>query len=198
MNNNPNNWPETHFKAYLSHYNKFGTYVAVYEDAVTSLYKRVSEGRDTPDMVCFPLLFLMRHTLELGYKYSIYHLSCFNGTNFMPEGKGQEGHRLQKLHERLKTEYDLAFQMGVFRDRDQDTFNDYYAYTEASMNRFDILDIRSTKLRYPNSDETGTFEAETIVNLLELKDEFDKAMTLLNTMADVLESRRSKGKEPLS
>lgn len=186
--NNPRNLPRGHFRAYVSHYPTFGAYAALYEDAVNSLFKRVSEGNDTPDMVCFPLLFLMRHTLELGYKYSIFHLCASNGTEFKPTGNGGERHSLDLLHKRLKDEYDLAFSRGVFPNGDEESFQKYYALTEASMKRFEKLDKSSTRSRFPNEDESKAFPMET-VDLLELKEEFDKAMILLNTMADVIGSR---------
>jgi hypothetical protein len=41
-------------------------------------------------MVGIPLLFLMRHTLELGYKFSLFNLCELNGTSFTPEAPGGE------------------------------------------------------------------------------------------------------------
>jgi hypothetical protein len=70
-NNNPRHLHEGHFIAFLGNYPKFSTYVAFYENAVETLFKQVSQGNETADMVGLPLLFLMRHTLELGYKYSL-------------------------------------------------------------------------------------------------------------------------------
>ncbi len=180
--NNPKRLHEGHFTAFITHYPKFSTFVAFYQDAVESLFKRVSQGNDTPDMVAFPLLFLMRHTLELGYKYSLFHLCALNSTKFDPQN--MERHSLVKLHKRLGTEYYGALANGSFPDSDKESFEKYYALTAASMKRFDALDGSSTKTRFPNSDESPAFSQT--VNLLELKNEFDEAMILLTTMADVI------------
>jgi hypothetical protein len=184
-NNNPKHLHDGHFTAWVGNYPKFSTYVAFYQDAVEILFKRVSMGNETADSVAFPLLFLMRHTLELGYKYSLFHLCALNSTIFDP--KNVEGHSLVKLHKRLGTEYHLAVGNGSLPESDKESFDRYYALTASSMKRFEELDASSTKTRFPNSDESPNFVPGTTVNLLELKNEFDDAMILLTTMADVID-----------
>ena len=183
--NNPRRLHEGNFKAFVSHYPTFSAFVAFYKDAVESLYRRVSEGNDTPDQIAFPLLFLMRHTLELGYKYSLVHLCARNSTVFDPQKV--ERHSLLMLHKRLKSEYDAATANGVLPESDKESFEKYYALTEASMKRFEDLDASSTRTRFPSVDESSVFAEGTTINILELKNEFDDAMILLTTMADVID-----------
>lgn len=45
------------------------------------------ERNETADMVAIPLLFLMRHTMELGYKSSISKLCALNGYCIHSGGK---------------------------------------------------------------------------------------------------------------
>ena len=71
-------------------------------------------------------------------------------------------------------------------ESDKESFDKYYALTESSMMRFEGLDPSSTRTRFPNVDESPVFAEGTTVNLLELKNEFDDAMILLTTMADVI------------
>ena len=184
-NNNPRHLHEGHFIAFLGNYPKFSTYVAFYENAVENLFKQVSQGNETADMVGLPLLFLMRHTLELGYKYSLFHLCALNSTKFDPVNV--EKHSLAKLHKRLGTEYHIAIEKGSLPETDKESFDKYYALTESSMKRFESLDSSSTKTRFPNFDETPVFVQGTTINLLELKNEFDEAMIHLTTMADVID-----------
>jgi hypothetical protein len=183
-NNNPKRLHEGHFLAFVGNYPKFSTYVAFYQNAVESLFKGVSEGNETSDTVAFPLLFLMRHTLELGYKYSLFHLCALNSTAFDPQNV--EKHSLGKLHKRLGLEYHTAIENGSLPDSDQESFNEYYALTASAMKQFEGLDASSTKTRFPNADESPVFAQGTKLNLLELKNEFDDAMVLLTTMADVI------------
>ena len=187
-NNNPRQLHEGHFTAFLGNYPKFSTYVAFYENAVETLFKKVSQGNETADIVGLPLLFLMRHTLELGYKYSLFRLCALNTTIFDPKNlKNGEGHSLVKLHKRLGVEYQTAIGNGSLPESDKESFNEHYTLTELSMKRFEALDASSTKTRFPNTDESPVFAQGTTVNLLELKNEFDEAMVLLTTMGDVID-----------
>jgi hypothetical protein len=65
--NNPRHLSEHHFTAHIGRYANFSAYVAFYEHAVERLFCEVSERNETADMAPVPLLFLMRHTMELGY-----------------------------------------------------------------------------------------------------------------------------------
>jgi hypothetical protein len=112
-------------------------------------------------------------------------LCALNSTKFDPVNV--EKHSLAKLHKRLGTEYHIAIEKGSLPETDKESFDKYYALTESSMKRFESLDSSSTKTRFPNFDETPVFVQGTTINLLELKNEFDEAMILLTTMADVID-----------
>jgi hypothetical protein len=184
--NNPCNLHDGHFTAHIGLYPKFSTFIASYTDSIERLYKLVSEGNETADSVGIPLLFLMRHTLELGYKFSLVYLCEHNSTVFNPEDrKNGERHSLMLLHKRLGMEYSQALKKGIVPGTDHG-FDDLYAFTEKGMRLFEELDERSTKLRFPKIDESPAFGREKKVNLLDAKNAFDDAMTLLTTMADVI------------
>ena len=95
-NNNPRGLHEQHFIARVGRYSNFSAYIQFYEHAVERLYCEVSEHNETADMAAVPLLFLMRHTIELGYKFSLFHLCQLNGSSFEPEAKNGEGHSFAK------------------------------------------------------------------------------------------------------
>lgn len=184
--NNPRKRRDGLFLAHIGLYPKFSAFVASYTFCIETLFKSVSEGNETADVVAVPLLFLMRHTLELGYKFSLVHLCERNSTIFDPEErKNGERHSLTRLHERLGLEYSQALKKGIVPKSDQG-FDDLYALTEKGMRLFDKLDERSTKLRFPNIDESPSFGREEPVSLLDAKNAFDDAMILLTSMADVI------------
>ena len=60
------------------------------------------------------------------------------------------------------------------------------------MRFFDKLDEASTKLRFPNTNESPAFDRNNPVNLLDAKNVFDDAMTLFTTMADVIAEDESR------
>jgi hypothetical protein len=185
-NNNPRQLHERHFTARVGQYANFSAYLAFYERAVERLYCDVSEHNETADMVGIPLLFLMRHTLELGYKFSLFHLCELNGTSFTPEAPGCEGHSFERLHNRLQLEYSKACDAGHVSEKDHDVIKEYFASTEKAIKLFDTLDKKSTKFRYPIDQQIPVFPAGTEINLLEMKNACDEAMGLLGTVIDVI------------
>ena len=185
-NNNPNNLREQHFTAHIGRCRSFSEYVLFYEHSIEKLFRDLSEGNGTPDLIAFPLLFLMRHTMELGYKFSLFHLCKLNSSPFSPEAKGGERHSLMELHERLGLEFSEAQRLGYASAKDREEFDEHYSVTEKGMRLFDELDQPATKLRFPNSDQRPVFPENKVVNLLELKNAFDEAMILLDTVVDVV------------
>ena len=185
-NNNPRGFHEQYFNARVGRYANFGAYLHGYEHAVERLYCEVSEHNETADMVAVPLLFLMRHTIELGYKFSLFNLCQLNGTSFEPEAKNAEGHSFQKLHQRLRMEYSKALADGHVADKDHEVIEEYFAKTEKGMKLFDALDNKSTKFRYPTDKRSPVFHEDTEINLLEMKNACDEALELLGTVIDVI------------
>jgi hypothetical protein len=175
--NNPRNLHEGHFMAHVGLYSKFNVFMSFYEDAVNKLYREVSEGNETADSIAMPLLFLMRHTMELGYKYTIAEICEMNGTKYNPT---DDRHYFYKLHPRLKEEFYKLWQNGGVSDDKKRSFDEYYEITEAAMLWFDKIDPNGVNFRYPG------FAHDKKVNLLEVKNKFDEAMTLLTVTVDVI------------
>jgi hypothetical protein len=125
-NNNPRNLHEGHFTAHVGLYSKFDVFMSFYQDSVDKLYREVSEGNVTADQIAMPLLFIMRHTLELGYKYTITKICEFNGTTYHAK---RDRHFLKTLDSRLKQEFDVLYQNGGVNDGKKEGFDDYYKST---------------------------------------------------------------------
>ncbi len=186
QDNNPRQLPQQLFNARIGRSANFGAYLALYEHAVERLYCEVSEHNETADMAGIPLLFLMRHTMELGYKFSLFHLCELNGSSFTPEAKGCEGHSFDKLHKRLRLEYSKALSTGHVAAKDHEVIEEYFAATERAIKLFDALDEKSTKLRYPIDRQIPVFPEDIQINLLEMKNAYDEAIGLLGTVIDVI------------
>jgi hypothetical protein len=117
--------------------------------------------------------------MELGYKFTITKICQLNGTEYKPKS---DRHSLNKLHTRLREEFDKLWHSGGVSDNKKDGFDEYYELTEAAMVRFDELDPAGENFRYPEAD----FDPNKKVNLLEVKNKFDEAMTLLTFTVDVI------------
>ncbi len=150
-----------------------------YKDAVDTLFREISTGKETAESVAIPLLFLMRQTLELGYKYTIAEICLLNGTIYNPK---KDLHFLKKLHNRLRTEFDTLWTNGGVTNNKKSSFDEYYVITGIAMEWFDAIDPKGENFKYPQ----GSFKSNEKVNLLEVKDKFDEAMTLLAFTVDVI------------
>ena len=83
--NNPHNLRPGLFVLNLCFFRKFATYLFSYEQAVELLYGEVATGKQTAEMVGPPLVFLMRHSLELGYKFTVSELYRLSGSDYGPD-----------------------------------------------------------------------------------------------------------------
>ncbi len=153
--------------------------MSFYQDAVDKLYRGVSESNETADSIALPLLFLMRQTMELGYKYTIMEICRLNGTSYNPK---TDLHFLKKLHSKLKKEFDTLWQNDVVSDSKKASFDEHYEFTEIAMLWFDEIDPSGENFRYPQL----SFTSDKKANLLEVKNKFDEAMTLLAFTVDVI------------
>src|SRR6266852_1262804 len=117
MENNPRGLPENHFTAHIGLYPTFNAFLLFYEHSIQRLFSDLSEGNGTPDLVAIPLLFLMRHAIELGYKFSLQALCEMNSSRFAPEEN--ERHSLIKLHRRLGSEFKIAAKEGRVSQEDR-------------------------------------------------------------------------------
>jgi hypothetical protein len=101
--------------------------------------------------------------------------------------KGKRLHRLRALHEAFRPHFiAVVKELHVGRDI-ADEFDRRCKDLEKLMKLFDYIDRGSFSFRYPvNKKQRVVFEHNTTMNLLEVKDLYDKAMVLLSYTASVL------------
>ncbi|MCI0627227.1 MAG: hypothetical protein L0387_37200 [Acidobacteria bacterium] len=188
--NNPKGFPEGVFAARVGWYQSFGHYLFSYEKAVELLYQKVASGEETPDSIVAPLVFLMRHSLELGYKYTLVELHYLNEVPYDSKKFGH--HSLRSLHAALKEWFGKVAAKWSLSESMLEDFARRYDKTQAGMEEFDQLDSSSFRFRYPIDKKTGNlvFSGGETVNLLSLKQLYDDAMILLRHTADVLSPAR--------
>lgn len=165
--------------------NSFGGYLGCYEQAVERLFKSIDQNQEPIDLIAPPLLFLMRHSMELGYKFTLWELHQMNGEPYDP--KKYKNHRLDQLHEALQAQHKKAVEKYDLPDTEVENFAEYCIKTEAGLKKFHALDADSFSFRYP-IDNSGkpNFARDQTVDLVALKHLYDDAMILLRHTADVL------------
>lgn len=175
-------WP---LVAHVGLYQSFGSYLGSYTQAVERLFNAVQSGQDAVDVIAPPLLFLMRHAMELGYKYTLWELHQMNDEPYDPKAYGN--HKLRELHRALSVQHEKAVAKYDLPGSEVENFQEYYTKTEAGMNQFEAMDATSFTFRYP-IDKTGApnLPRDQTVDLQAIKQAFDDAMILLRHTADVL------------
>ncbi len=163
----------------------FASYLTAYEHAVEQLFDSVVSGREPAELIAPPLLFLMRHTMELGYKFTLWELCEMNGNPY--DFQRFNDHRLGELHDALRETHRKAVDKYGLPETHVENFEEYCEKTEAGMKQFSQLDFNSMNFRYP-TDKKGNLSlpSEATVDLVAFKRLFDDAMVLLRHTTDVL------------
>ena len=163
----------------------FASYLGAYEHAVRQLFDSVVSGREPAELIAPPLLFLMRHSMELGYKFTLWELHEMIGEPY--DFQRFKDHRLGELHQALREAHRKAVAKYDLPESHVENFEEYCEKTEAGMKRFSKLDFNSMSFRYPvNNQGSPSLPREETVDLVALKQVFDDAMVLLCHTADVL------------
>jgi len=177
------------FEAYLGNYLNYWSYLGTYQNAFNALVEDVERTDLHVDRIAYPMLFIARHCLELGFKANIRYFKTYSEkTDFTTS----DSHNLKdlfggfKLHIRatvknLKDKHDI--------DVDQDDLKDFENYckeVETLTNQFDIIDNGSFSFRYPvDKNNNNVFKHDDRINLLDVKEVLDKAMILLHHTSDL-------------
>jgi hypothetical protein len=159
-------------------------YLICYEKSANILFESVDKGRVPVDYIAAPMLFLMRHSIELGYKININFLAQFSQ---LKDEVDNTQHFLRKLHEALKKHFVASIDILEIPEDIVKSFQEVAKDTEKSMTFFDMVDKASYNFRY-EKDKSGqkVFDRNTTINLLQVKNDYDKAMSLLKYTRDVL------------
>ncbi len=177
------------FEAYIGRYLNFWSYLNAYQTAFNGLVDDVDQNRISIDTVAYPMLFMARHSLELGFKANIRYFEKYSERK---DFTNSDSHNLKdlfngfKLHinatvKALKVKHDIDVEEGDMKE-----FDNYCAEVEKLTVQFDILDRGSYIFRYPVDKKNNVvFEYSDTINLLDIKEVFDKSMILLRYTADV-------------
>lgn len=172
------------YEARIGFYTTFGSYLGAYREAFEILFAQIEEKNVRVNVISYPLLFLARHSLELGYKLNINYLAKYSR---LKDKVNWDRHYLRELHEAFGLHFRaVVHELNISKDI-ADEFNTRYTEVEKLMKAFDDIDRGSFSFRYPVDTERKTvFKHEDTVNLLDVKELYEKAMVLVCHTADVL------------
>ncbi len=177
------------FNAHIGNYLSFGSYLSSYKQAFDVLMNNVYDSNFHVDRLAYPILFIARHCMELGFKTNIrYFIKYSEKDDFRKAGT----HDLEnlfaafKLHvlatiKNLKDKYNIDVE-----EVDKKEFNNYCNEVERLTATLHSLDRGSDSFRYPvDKNNNNSFEQNQTINLLEVKKLYDQSMILLTYTADV-------------
>ena len=177
------------YEVFLGYHQTFWSYLNSYQKAFDILIEDIEKNDLYVDRIAYPMLFMVRHSLELGFKANIRYFQTYSEKNDLANS---DSHNLKKLFEgfkihiketikNLKTKYSIEVEKEDIKE-----FNHYCNEVEKLTNEFEILDNGSFSFRYPiDKSNNKVFNTNDKINLLDVKELFDKAMTLLFHTQDV-------------
>lgn len=175
------------YEAYLGNYLSFGGYLGAYQNAFNVLVEDVERTDLHVDRIAYPMLFIARHCLELGFKANIQYFKRYSER---VDYTNSDSHNLKdllggfKLHvdatvKNLKAKHDIDIDAEDWED-----FKKHYEEVQKLTSIFDILDKGSFCFRYP-VDVKGNkvFSFDATINLIDIKQALDKSMIMLTYTA---------------
>lgn len=184
MADGSNKW---NYLALLGHQNDWWRYFGEYLWLAQLAINKADQSEVS--VVTRPVLFLMRHTLELGYKSNIVELEKVSGLKSELILHGRDGHNLEKLHQDFERHFkEISKRYNIDADilKQFDHLNSQLSTLKNVLHR---LDSDSYAFRYPFESDgtTPSFQPADKLNIEEVKALFTTAITLLKYTTDVIE-----------
>lgn len=135
---------------------------------------------DNINLIAHPILYLMRHSIELGLKENIRYLDKYSKLGL----RNFKTHSISDLFIEFEKHY-----MKIANDLNfkEELSSEYDKYADGLRKLILKLGADDSSFRYIHSTEgSGIFNHDETINIYELKQEFDKTRILLTHIADVI------------
>lgn len=179
------------YEAYIGSYPDFWSYLRAYHNAFKSLVENLDMRRSNVDSVAYPLLFLARHCMELGFKANIRYFEKYSEK---VDHVNSKSHNLEALFNAFKIHVNAMVKnieekfASKFDPDDIRSFSEYCDEVNKLNSQFHLLDKGSYSFRYPvDNDNNAVFAPDQKINVLDVIELFEKTMTLLYYTANVFE-----------
>ena len=159
------------------HSNTNDTYAMQYKEAFDTLY----ESSKPVDTIALPMIFLMRHYLELILKSNIIYFSKFSESNSILKNIKSE-HKLKSLANAFQEHWNLVVKKYTLKIDDKEYVKNFKIFIEL----MDELDKYSMSFRYSH-DKGGDkhFKWEDTLDIYTIKKSLDEVLPFVQYSADV-------------
>ena len=189
MNNNYNN---INYDIRLSSKSDWIRYFVEYQYAVDLIFKSLNGGEIT--VVSLPLAFLIRHTLELGYKMNLLELEKVSNTKAKIKYQGRQAHKIDDLHREFENQMKIILKKFKADKNIKIQFNNLNQKLTELKSIMHKLDEYSFAFRYPfqNDGKTFSFDKESfsekrdLINFMEIKTLYYESLILLTYSIDIV------------
>lgn len=180
---NTNKHTKHQFTAYIGFVKNEMELVCEYTNAINIIIKYLKDTKTRIDTVANPVLYMMRHSLELGYKINLDYLIKYSKKPL--KEKVISGHNLSELHNELKIQFDtIAANLNFEKDIIVE-FYEYYNHTTKLINKLGATEISSFRYVH-NKKGKQIFKSNEIRDIGSLKEYYDKAITMLVHTANLI------------
>lgn len=184
--------PELNYNQKLTYKSDWLRYFGEYQYCVDLLFKSLTGGEIT--VISLPLAFLIRHTLELGYKMDLIELQKVSDLKAKIEYKGKSAHRIDDLHREFENQMKAIFKKyNADKDiiKQFEKLNSKLTTLKKLMHKLDEL---SYAFRYPvkndgvtpNFDNKDVEDNTDVINFKEIKELYEDSILLIKFSTDVV------------
>jgi len=161
-------------------------YFGEYAWLVNLVFKKAEQSEVT--VIARPQLFLIRHTLELGYKMNIIELEKISELPSNLQLSGRRAHNLEDLHQdldrhfrKIAEKYDLPVEV-------MSQYSDYSSKLASLKSLFHRFDQWSYAFRYPvgTDGESPSLSPQSFLNMAEVREMYITAEMFLKYTTDVI------------
>ena len=185
--------PELNYEQKLSFKSEWWRYFGEYQYSVDLLFKSLTGGEIT--VVSLPLAFLIRHTLELGYKMNLLELEKVSDIKAKIKYKGKSAHKIDDLHREFEIQMNAVFDKYKAEKKIIKQFNKLNSKLKGLKKIIHKLDDLSYAFRYPvkndgitpNFDKKSIDDKSDVINFKEIKELYDDSVLLIKYSTDVVD-----------
>ena len=154
--------------------------VGQYENSVDILINQIIEGENRVDTIAHPLLYLMRHSIELGLKVNIKYLSKYSNLKI----KEFKTHTLSVLFSEFEKHYK---KIVIENNFERELKKEYDKYSADLKDVIKALGDDWSSFRYVyDTNGTKIFEDTETLNIYNIKKKYNNSIIFITHTADVI------------
>ncbi len=178
---------KSRFESYLGWNKSWWSYYRQFKNAAHLMVREVEENRLPIDTISLPMLFAIRHCIEVGLKANILALEPLNESIARIDIGGRKSHSIRHLSQVFEQHLILLIEQQTISEPTAMAVKGYLATFAGLQSVLSRLDDSSTNFRYPvDTKLTPVFHPMQRENLSGIVDAFAQAQAFIEFTLQVL------------